>query len=124
MMWRNNELVAPGLRLTVLSSVVLLASQALGHGGDSLSLTPYEVQRFEQNGLAIELAITPLRPSPDDEHRLITGREAMVNVTLKDARTGEPVLGTRPRGWMNGRPSEMVATEATCVDKIRRLAAG
>lgn len=122
MMWRNNELVAPGL--TVLSLVVLLASQALGHSGDSLPLTPHEVQRFEQNGLAIELAITPLRPSSDDEHRLITGREAMVNVTLKDARTGEPVLGTRPRGWMNGRPSEMVATEATCVDKIRRLAAG
>lgn len=126
---KRDAFVTAGLRWMGLASVVLIGTQVLGNTGEALSanpaiVKPSAVQRVEHNGLAIELAVTPLRSSPEEGTELVAGHEATVSVTLKDARTGEPVLGIRPRGWMTGRPSELVADEATCFDKIRRLVGG
>ena len=80
-------------------------------------------QRFEQNGLAVELAIRSL-DSTHGKGDLLAGQSATVDVSLTDATTGAPVLGIRPRAWITGRPSKMVADETTCADKIRPLVSG
>ena len=121
----------------LLSAHALVWGGAFAEGGDLLSIgsrtpsmserthepKPPTVQRFEQNGLAVELAIHPLDLTQGHEG-LFAGQSAMVNVTLTDAKTGTPVLGIRPRAWITGRPSEMVADETSCSDKIRPLASG
>ena len=83
---------------------------------------PPDVQRFEQNGLAIELTVVPLNGSPEIGRGLTAGQPATVKVALMDAKSGSPVVGIRPKGWMTGRRSEMAADEVTCFEKIRRLA--
>ncbi|MDH4083831.1 MAG: hypothetical protein OEV99_09200 [Nitrospira sp.] len=84
---------------------------------------PSSVQRFEQNGLAVELVIRRL-DSPENRMDPSTGQPAVAQVTLTDAKSGTPVVGIRPRAWMAARPSDMLAEETACVDKIRRLASG
>jgi len=82
------------------------------------------VQRFEQNGLAIELTVVPQDGPSETGAELTAGQTATVKVALMDAKSGSPVVGIRPKGWMVGRPSEMAADEHSCVEKIRRLAGG
>ena len=92
--------------------------------GATESALPSAVQRYEQNGLAIELTVAPLNSASGTGKELTAGQLATVRVALMDARSGSPVVGIRPKGWMTGRPSEMAADEVTCYEKIRRLAGG
>lgn len=134
-MWLSSRVVA--LVWLLLSAHALVWGGAFAEEGDSVSTGSRTssasegtresrsptVQRFEQNGLAVELAIHPLDPTQVRED-LFVGQSAMVNVALTDAKTGAPVLGIRPRAWITGRPSEMVASETACADKIRPLVSG
>ncbi|MDR4469641.1 MAG: hypothetical protein MRJ68_15335 [Nitrospira sp.] len=81
------------------------------------------MQHIEHNGLAVDVSISQLDTNGGRLGPLV-GQPAMVQVTLTDARTGAPVVGIRPRAWMNSRPSDMVADEVACTDKIRRLMSG
>ncbi|MBX3236513.1 MAG: YncE family protein [Nitrospiraceae bacterium] len=81
------------------------------------------LQRVVQNGLAVELRVTPFDETGDG-HAPSAGRPAMVTLSLTDAKSGAPVTGVRPRAWMTSRPSEMVSDEVPCADKIRRLLGG
>ncbi|ODT46541.1 MAG: hypothetical protein ABS70_00620 [Nitrospira sp. SCN 59-13] len=104
------------------TTFLLLAAPVVGATGETAPSLP--VQRFEQNGLAIELTIVPQEGSSETGTGLTAGQQATVKVALMDAKSGSPVLGIRPKGWMTGRASEMVADEHTCFEKIRRLAGG
>ena len=105
-----------------LPTFLLLAAPVAGAAGETAPSLP--VQRFEQNGLAIELTVLPQEGSSETGTGLTAGQQATVKVALMDAKSGSPVLGIRPKGWMTGRASEMVADEHTCFEKIRRLAGG
>ena len=117
-------------------ALLVVSTQAFGQGIFSAAITDVAtppgivpevtrpaVQRFEQNGLAVELAIRPL-DSTRGNGDLQAGHSATVDVSVTDAKTGAPVLGVRPRAWITGRPSEMIADETACADKIRPLVSG
>lgn len=105
-----------------IPTVLFVASPLVGAAGETAPSLP--VQRFEQNGLAIELTVLPQEGSSETGTGLTAGQQATVKVALMDAKSGSPVIGIRPKGWMTGRASERVADEHTCVEKIRRLAGG
>ena len=105
-----------------LPAFLLVAASAIVEAGETAPPTP--VQRFEQNGLAIELTVVPQDSASETGTELTAGQTATVKVALMDAKSGSPVVGIRPKGWMVGRPSEMAADEHSCVEKIRRLAGG
>ncbi|MBX3123032.1 MAG: hypothetical protein KF854_08130 [Nitrospira sp.] len=105
-----------------LPAFLLVAAPAIVGAGETAPSHP--VQRFEQNGLAIELTVVPQDGPSETGAELTAGQTATVKVALMDAKSGSPVVGIRPKGWMVGRPSEMAADEHSCVEKIRRLAGG
>lgn len=105
-----------------LPAFLLVAAPAIVGAGETAPPPP--VQRFEQNGLAIELTVVPQDSASETGTELTAGQTATVKVALMDAKSGSPVVGIRPKGWMVGRPSEMAADEHSCVEKIRRLAGG
>lgn len=126
-----------GRHLLSVPVILLMSTQAFGEGGVSLPVIPlaslstetieiakpHGGQRFEQNGLTVELSIRPL-DSTHGKGDLLAGHSATVDVSLADAKTGAPVIGIRPRAWITSRPSEMVADETACADKIRPLVSG
>jgi YVTN family beta-propeller protein len=126
--WSASQSV--GSWVTAVAMAVLGASpgDAVSRAMSDLSQSNSEsksssMQHIEHNGLAVDVSISQLDTNGGRLGPLV-GQPAMVQVTLTDARTGAPVVGIRPRAWMNSRPSDMVADEVACTDKIRRLMSG
>jgi YVTN family beta-propeller protein len=76
-------------------------------------------QRFEKDGVAVELKV-----QTQTGQKTEAGNDATVSVRVTDAATGAPISGARPLAWMTARPSEMVANETECTDKVRTLIGG
>ncbi len=102
--------------------VLFVGTPLVGAAGETAPFP--STQRFEQNGLAIELTVVPHDGSPETGKELTAGQQATVKVALTDARSGAAVIGIRPKGWMTGRPEGMAADDRTCYETIRRLAGG
>ena len=82
-----------------------------------------QVQQFEQDGVRIEFSLRPVETNKGHQEAQV-GETALAQFSLRDARTGQPLLLGRPKAWMNARLSETVAGERTCTDKIRSMASG
>ena len=80
-----------------------------------------EWQRYENAGIAVEFSIAPAEGSAST---LSAGQGAIASFRFSDARTGQPLPGVRPKAWISARPSEQVASETLCSDKIRGFMAG
>jgi YVTN family beta-propeller protein len=81
-------------------------------------------QRFERQGIAVDFQVTA---TPDEKGRtagLVAGSDATVTFRLSDARTGTPVTGLHPNGWVNSNRSNRVPNEAECKDQIKYLSGG
>ncbi|HEX5752798.1 MAG TPA: hypothetical protein VFZ09_41725 [Archangium sp.] len=50
--------------------------------------------------------------------------EAIATFTLTDARSGEPVRGARPLGWMSLREGSEPLTDAQCAAKVKTYLGG
>lgn len=80
-------------------------------------------ERVEKQGVVIDFSVTPIN-AQSSLNKPVAGSDAMATFRISDARTDQPLSGMRPRAWFSARPSEMVANETECVDKIRSLASG
>lgn len=70
-----------------------------------------EMQKIEQGGVAVEFAFDPQDSSG----------AALVNLTLRDAASGNVLQGAQPAAWMVARRSEQVSDELSCADKANQL---
>lgn len=73
-----------------------------------------DTQRFEDGGVALELAFA--------QHD--TSGAAQIQLVLRDAASGSVMPGARPAAWMVARRSEQAANELSCADKVSQLSVG
>jgi YVTN family beta-propeller protein len=73
-----------------------------------------ETQKIEQGGVAVEFTFDPQDSSG----------AALVNLTLRDAASGNALQGAQPAAWMVARRSEQVSDELSCADKANQLSVG
>ena len=107
-------------RAAAAMAVIGIGLPSLTHAGDLVGgTTPQAVsQHHEHGGVAIDFTLAPALGA------LRAGGDALATVRISDARTGLPLSGVRPRAWIARRPSEMLATETECTDKVRALSGG
>lgn len=77
-------------------------------------------QSGSQGGLAVEFRVS----SQSGGETLDSQSGAVVEVTVKDARTHQPVTGLRPSLWFDRRRSNGLAEESSCADKAKAFSSG
>jgi YVTN family beta-propeller protein len=81
-------------------------------------------QRFEKQGIAVDFEVKATPDAKGHNPGLVAGSDATVTFRLSDARTGTPVTGLHPSGWINSGRAGHVPNEAECKDQIKYLAGG
>jgi YVTN family beta-propeller protein len=81
-------------------------------------------QRFEREGVAVDFSLTASPDAQGQNPGLVAGSDATVTFRLSDARTGAPVTGLHPTGWISSSTSPHAPNEAQCKDRIKTLAGG
>ena len=113
----------------VADTVAFLRVGAAGEPGQAAS-GPADhraavAQHFEKSGIAVDFSLTPVDREPSGKNPgLVAGSDALAQIRVRDARTGQPLTGVRPRAWMTRRRSEFVADETECADKVKSFAGG
>ncbi|HYO59956.1 YncE family protein [Archangium sp.] len=79
-----------------------------------------EGSRIEREGLAIQFDLRPAVGAGPVEAQ----SEALATFTLTDARSGQPVRGARPLGWMSLREGQEAPTDAQCAEKVKTFLGG
>lgn len=82
------------------------------------------VQKYEKEGVAVNLSVNSLPDELGRNHGLIHGADAIATFRLTDARTGQPLTGLHPAAWFNANGSGRAPNEVECKDKIRTLTGG
>ncbi|MFL5355908.1 cytochrome D1 domain-containing protein [Archangium sp.] len=83
------------------------------------AFTP-EVSRIEREGLSIQLELRPAVGAGP----VVAQSEAIATFTLTDARSGQPVRGARPLGWMSLRDGKDTPSDAQCTAKVKTFLGG
>jgi YVTN family beta-propeller protein len=76
-------------------------------------------QKIEKEGISLNFSFQSA-----GREGIVEGTDAVVSFQLTDARTGQPLTGIRPLGWINSRSSERVPTDGECKDTIRSFLGG
>lgn len=87
--------------------------------------TPSSVsQRFEKQGIAVDFSVTATPDARGRANGLVAGNDATITFRLSDARTGSPVTGLHPTGWIASGSPNHTPNEAECRDRIKYLSGG
>jgi YVTN family beta-propeller protein len=79
-----------------------------------------EAARIERQGLSIQFELRPATGAgPVAEQS-----EAIATITLTDARSGQPIRGARPLGWMSLRTGTEKPTDAQCAGQVKTYLGG
>ena len=81
-------------------------------------------QRFEKQGIAVDFQVKAATDAKGQNQGLVTGSDATVTFRLSDARTGSPLTGLHPNGWINSNRLSHIPNEAECKDQIKYLSGG
>jgi YVTN family beta-propeller protein len=97
--------------------------------GDVRKTTPAQApasvsQRFEKEGVVINFSVEAKPAEKGESAGLVAGANAVATFRVTDARTGQPLSGLRPTGWISSRTSAQPPSEAVCKDKIRNFMGG
>jgi DNA-binding beta-propeller fold protein YncE len=79
-----------------------------------------QVERIEQNGIAVQFGITPLR----DVGALKAGEDAHVEFTLTDTTTQGPITGRKPRVWIDPRLEQQPIDAGQCRKHVNAFMQG
>ena len=112
------------------AAAVLLAAAGAWPGGGRASgaeappAPPAVVSRAVEQGIAVELAITPLAgdPRPPGPPGLHEGQDVAVQFRVTDA-AGQALAGLSPAAWLDRLPAAEVAPPE-CAARVKELAAG
>ncbi len=72
--------------------------------------------RVLKEGVTIELSTKPFSSRKGDSKKLVEGRDAKIQFTLKDANTGEALRGLYPAAWLDKKNPKMA--KLSCRQKI------
>lgn len=78
-------------------------------------------QRIEKEGIALDFTLRTVGPEGTG---IVAGADAIVSFRVSDARTGQPLTGLHPNGWINSRRSERPPSDGECKDTIRSFLGG
>ena len=81
-------------------------------------------QRFEKEGIVVDFSMKATADAAGKQQGLVAGADAVVEFSIKDKRTGQPITGLHPNGWISARSSERAPNEAECRDRIRTFLGG
>ncbi|HEY0007078.1 MAG TPA: hypothetical protein VGB17_20015 [Pyrinomonadaceae bacterium] len=81
-------------------------------------------QRFEKEGVQVNFSIKSLPDEKGRNNGLVSGADALISFSLKDARTGQPITGLHPSAWLSSRKTVQPPSEIECKEKIRTLTGG
>lgn len=81
-------------------------------------------QRFEKQGIAVDFQVKTTTDEKGRNQGLVAGSDATVTFRLSDARTGSPITGLHPNGWINSNRLNHLPNEAECKDQIKVLSGG
>ncbi|HXG67999.1 MAG TPA: hypothetical protein VNO70_23075, partial [Blastocatellia bacterium] len=81
-------------------------------------------QRFEREGIVVDFSLRATPGADGKQQGLVAGADAVVEFRVMDKRTGQPVTGLHPNGWISARKSERAPNEAECRDRIRAFTGG
>ena len=117
------------MQCAVAGQMAAPPSGAADFPDETRQATNSSAQYFEQQGIALEFYLKPPvdkvgAPGNPVAAIPVAGSSAIVTFRARDARTGQPLAGMRPKAWFSARLSEQVASETECKDKIRSLLAG
>ncbi len=77
------------------------------------------VQRYEQEGVAVEFSIDPVTRVNGDSGKLLAGTEATVRLKITDANTRKPLSSLRPAAWLDVRNDASVTGARACREKVQ-----
>jgi len=78
-------------------------------------------ERIEKEGIALDFSA---RSAGREDEGIIEGADVIVSFRVTDARTGQPLSGLHPNGWISRRKSERVPSDGECKDTIRSFLGG
>jgi YVTN family beta-propeller protein len=81
-------------------------------------------QTFEKEGIVVDFSMKATPNADGKRQGLVAGADAVVQFSLKDKRTGQPITGLHPNGWVSARASERAPNEAECRDRIKTFMGG
>ena len=81
-------------------------------------------QQFEKEGIVIDFSLKAIEGADGKKQGLVAGADAVVEFSVKDKRTGQPITGLHPKGWISARTGERAPSEAECRDQILSLTGG
>jgi YVTN family beta-propeller protein len=81
-------------------------------------------QQFEKEGITIDFLMRSQKLDNGIDPGIVAGADAVVSFQVKDKRTGLPVTGLRPSGWISLRNNAHAPNESECKDKIRTFMGG
>jgi YVTN family beta-propeller protein len=81
-------------------------------------------ERVEREGIALDFSIKAAGPEGTADQGIAEGTDAIVSFRVTDARTGQPLSGIHPTGWISLRRSERIPSEGECKDTIRSFLGG
>ncbi|HJQ70433.1 MAG TPA: YncE family protein [Blastocatellia bacterium] len=81
-------------------------------------------QRYEKEGIVVDFSMKATAGPDGKQQGLVAGADAVLQFSVKDKHTGQPITGLHPKGWISSRASDRVPNEAECKDRIRALMGG
>jgi len=76
-------------------------------------------QKIVQEGVAVELTIDPASSGAMKSSDLLEGEDYLVQFKITDNRTGSPLTGLHPTGWMDLRDAGKLTGGKDCRQKIQ-----
>jgi len=101
--------------LNHLNPVVAESGQPKHMSEGSHAKAPKKIRAVKE-GIAIELSTESLSRYTKNSNKLVEGRDAKIQFTLKDASTGEPLRGLYPAAWLDTKKPQ--SASLTCREKI------
>ena len=80
--------------------------------------------RFEKEGVVVDFSMKATAGADGKPQGLVAGADAVLEFSVKDKQTGQPITGLHPKGWISARPSDREPNEAECKDRIRAFMGG
>ena len=91
----------------VLSFIMLIgtAPTATAQIGGPKDIKPPNTvsQRFEKEGIIVDFSMKATAGADGKEQGLVAGADAVLQFSVKDKRTGQPITGLNPKGWISAR---------------------
>lgn len=110
--------------VVVLSAVVAAEFAAPAYAqvqapGPAVTDGKHQAQRYEQEGVAVELSIEPRGIAKGTAPKLLAGSETTLRLKIYDTSTRKPLSNLRPAAWIDQRDAGAAVGAQVCREKVQ-----